>query len=135
MPLHQWWRKKFYNTDHQEGSPAVLYESVWQQILSLVIFLWHCTLKHYGFKMDRFRQSWCFCYYLSLGLTLTNTLACYWIRPLLISIFLSYRPLGPISLTFYEQLLCQNPFAKNLQTQIVSTLKLHKKTFVQKSCS
>jgi hypothetical protein len=26
-----------------------------------------------------------------------------------------------ISPTFYEQLLCQNPFAKKLQTQIVST--------------
>jgi hypothetical protein len=32
----------------------------------------------------------------------------------------------PISPTFYEQLLCQNPFAKKLQTQIVSTQKLHK---------
>jgi hypothetical protein len=29
--------------------------------------------------------------------------------------------LGSISPTFYEQLLCQNPFAKKLQTQIVST--------------
>jgi len=26
-----------------------------------------------------------------------------------------------ISPTFYKQLLCQNPFAKKLQTQIVST--------------
>jgi hypothetical protein len=31
-----------------------------------------------------------------------------------------------ISPTFYEQLLRQNPFAKKLQTQIVSTLKLCK---------
>jgi hypothetical protein len=34
-----------------------------------------------------------------------------------------------ISPTFYEQLLCQNPFAKKLQIQIVSTEKLRKKTF------
>ena len=27
----------------------------------------------------------------------------------------------PISPTFYERLFCQNPFAKKLQTQIVST--------------
>jgi hypothetical protein len=32
-----------------------------------------------------------------------------------------------ISPTFYEQLLCQYPFVKKLQTQIVSTEKLHKK--------
>jgi hypothetical protein len=38
--------------------------------------------------------------------------------------------LGPISPTFYEQLLRQNPFAKNLQTQIISTLKLCKNTYV-----
>jgi hypothetical protein len=31
-----------------------------------------------------------------------------------------------ISPTFYEQLLHQNPFAKKLQTQIVSTYKLRK---------
>jgi hypothetical protein len=31
-----------------------------------------------------------------------------------------------ISPTFYEQLLRQNPFAKKLQTQIVSTLKVRK---------
>jgi len=31
-----------------------------------------------------------------------------------------------ISPTFYEQLLRQNPFAKKLQTQIVSTFKLCK---------
>jgi hypothetical protein len=41
--------------------------------------------------------------------------------------------LGPISPTFYEQLLRQNPFAKNLQTQIVSTLKLRKKLFYKKA--
>ncbi len=35
--------------------------------------------------------------------------------------------------TFYEQFLRQNPFAKILQTQIVSTQKLRKKTFVQKA--
>jgi hypothetical protein len=40
-----------------------------------------------------------------------------------------------ISPTFYEQLLCQNPFAKKLQTHIVSTFKAAQKTFVQKSCS
>jgi hypothetical protein len=34
--------------------------------------------------------------------------------------------LVPISPTFYEQLLRQNPFAKKLPTQIVSTLKLCK---------
>ncbi len=39
-----------------------------------------------------------------------------------------------ISPTFYEQLLRQNPFAKKLQTQILSTLKAAQKTFVQKSC-
>jgi len=43
--------------------------------------------------------------------------------------------LGPISPTFYEQLLHQNPFAKNLQTQIISTFKLCKKTYVLKSFS
>jgi hypothetical protein len=32
-----------------------------------------------------------------------------------------------LSPTFYEQLLRQNPFTKKLQTQIVSTEKLHKK--------
>jgi hypothetical protein len=31
---------------------------------------------------------------------------------------------------FYEQHLRQNPFAKKLQTQIVSAEKLHKKTFI-----
>jgi hypothetical protein len=31
------------------------------------------------------------------------------------------RILVAISPTFYEQLLCQNPFAKKLQTQILST--------------
>jgi hypothetical protein len=41
--------------------------------------------------------------------------------------------LGQISLTFYEQLLCPNPFAKNLQTQIVSTLKLRKKLLYEKA--
>jgi hypothetical protein len=35
-----------------------------------------------------------------------------------------------ISPTFYEQLLRQNPFAKNLPTQIVSTKKAALKTFV-----
>jgi len=37
-----------------------------------------------------------------------------------------------ISPTFYEQLLRQNPFAKKLQTQIVSTSKLHKKFLYEK---
>jgi hypothetical protein len=35
-----------------------------------------------------------------------------------------------ISPTFYEQLLRQNPFGKKLQTQIASTQKVHKKTFI-----
>ncbi len=38
-----------------------------------------------------------------------------------------------ISPTFYEQLLCQNPFAKKLQTQIVSTSNRHKKLSYDKA--
>ncbi len=38
-----------------------------------------------------------------------------------------------ISPTFYEQLLRQNPFAKKLQTQIVSTEKLFKKLLYEKA--
>jgi hypothetical protein len=38
-----------------------------------------------------------------------------------------------ISPTFYEQLLHQNPFAKKLHTQIVSTLKLLKKLLYEKA--
>jgi hypothetical protein len=38
-----------------------------------------------------------------------------------------------ISPTFYGQLLCQNPFAKKLQTQIVSTEKLGKKLSYEKA--
>ncbi len=38
-----------------------------------------------------------------------------------------------ISPTFYEQLLRQNPFAKKLQTQIVSTQKLRKKLSYEKA--
>ncbi len=38
-----------------------------------------------------------------------------------------------ISPTFYEQLLRQNPFAKKLQTQIVSTLNLHRKLSYEKA--
>jgi hypothetical protein len=38
-----------------------------------------------------------------------------------------------ISPTFYEQLLRQNPFAKKLQTQIVSTEKLRKKLLHEKA--
>ncbi len=38
----------------------------------------------------------------------------------------------PISPTFYDQLLRQNPFAKKLQTQIVSTCKLRKNFCVKK---
>jgi hypothetical protein len=38
-----------------------------------------------------------------------------------------------ISPTFYKQLLRQNPFAKKLQTQIVSTQKLHKKLLYKKA--
>jgi hypothetical protein len=38
-----------------------------------------------------------------------------------------------ISPTFYEQLLHQNPFAKKLQTQIVSTSKLRKKLSHEKA--
>jgi hypothetical protein len=38
-----------------------------------------------------------------------------------------------ISPTFYEQLLRQNPFAKKLQTQIVSTLKLREKPLCEKA--
>jgi hypothetical protein len=38
-----------------------------------------------------------------------------------------------ISPTFYEQLLRQNPFAKKIQTQIASTLKLRKKLSYKKA--
>jgi hypothetical protein len=38
-----------------------------------------------------------------------------------------------ISPTFYEQLLRQNPFAKKLQTQIVSGEKLGKKLLYEKA--
>jgi hypothetical protein len=38
-----------------------------------------------------------------------------------------------ISPSFCEQLLRQNPFAKKLQTQIVSTKKLRKKLSYEKS--
>jgi hypothetical protein len=38
-----------------------------------------------------------------------------------------------ISPTFDEQLLLPNPFAKKLQTQIVSTQKLHKKHLYEKA--
>jgi hypothetical protein len=38
-----------------------------------------------------------------------------------------------ISPTFYEQLLCQNPFAKKLQTQIVCAQKLRKKLSYEKA--
>jgi hypothetical protein len=38
-----------------------------------------------------------------------------------------------ISPTFYEQLLHQNPFAKKLQTQIVSTLKVQKELWYEKA--
>jgi hypothetical protein len=38
-----------------------------------------------------------------------------------------------ISPTFYEQLLHQNPCAKKLQTQIVSTPKLRKKLMYEKA--
>jgi hypothetical protein len=34
---------------------------------------------------------------------------------------LARLPCRSLSPTFYEQLLCQNPFAKKLQAQIVST--------------
>jgi len=38
-----------------------------------------------------------------------------------------------ISPTFYEQLLRQNPFAKKLQTQILSSKKLSKKLLYEKA--
>jgi hypothetical protein len=38
-----------------------------------------------------------------------------------------------ISPTFYEQLLRQNPFAKKLQTQIVSTEKVCKEFWYEKA--
>jgi hypothetical protein len=38
-----------------------------------------------------------------------------------------------ISPTFYHQLLCQNPFAKKLRAQIVSTYKLCKKLLHEKA--
>jgi hypothetical protein len=38
-----------------------------------------------------------------------------------------------ISPTFYELLLRQNPFAKKLQTQIVSTLKVRKELWYEKA--
>jgi len=50
-------------------------------------------------------------------------------------VYRKLRHLVSISPTFYEQLLRQNPFAKKLQAQIVSTQKLRKKTFIRKSCS
>jgi len=36
---------------------------------------------------------------------------------------------------FMTRFCAQNPFAKKIQTQIVSTLKLRKKPFIRKSCS
>jgi hypothetical protein len=41
--------------------------------------------------------------------------------------------LGQFHQHFYEQLLRQNPFIKNLQTQTVSTLKLRKKLLYEKA--
>jgi hypothetical protein len=41
--------------------------------------------------------------------------------------------LVPISPTFYEQLLRQNPLAKKLQTQIVSTRKVRKELWFEKA--
>jgi hypothetical protein len=38
-----------------------------------------------------------------------------------------------ISPTFYEQLLRQNPFAKKLETQIVSTTRLRKELWYEKA--
>jgi hypothetical protein len=38
-----------------------------------------------------------------------------------------------ISPTFYEQLLRQNPFAKKLETQIVSTYRLRKELWYEKT--
>jgi hypothetical protein len=38
-----------------------------------------------------------------------------------------------ISPTFYEQLLRQNPFAKKLETQIVSTSRLRKELWYEKA--
>jgi hypothetical protein len=38
-----------------------------------------------------------------------------------------------ISPTFYEQLLHQNPFAKKLETQIVSTQRLCKELWYEKA--
>jgi hypothetical protein len=38
-----------------------------------------------------------------------------------------------ISPTFYEQILRQNPFAKKLETQIVSTLRLRKELWYEKA--
>jgi hypothetical protein len=38
-----------------------------------------------------------------------------------------------ISPTFYEQLLRQNPFAKKIQTQIVSTYKVRKELWYEKA--
>jgi len=39
----------------------------------------------------------------------------------------------PISTTFYEQLVHQLSFAKNLQSQTVSREKVQRKTFIQKA--
>jgi hypothetical protein len=54
-----------------------------------------------------------------------------------LNVFFLFTPgmanLVSISLTFYEQLLCQNPFTKKLQTQIVSTLKLRKNLLYKKA--
>jgi hypothetical protein len=38
-----------------------------------------------------------------------------------------------ISPTFYEQLLHQNPFAKKLETQIVSTSRLREELWYEKA--
>jgi hypothetical protein len=44
-----------------------------------------------------------------------------------------YKPLVSISPTFYELFLHQNPFTKKLQTQILSTQKLHKNLLYEKA--
>jgi hypothetical protein len=47
--------------------------------------------------------------------------------------FCNTGPQVSISPTFYEQLLRQDPFAKKLQTQIVSTQKLRKELWYEKA--
>jgi hypothetical protein len=65
-----------------------------------------------------------YCKLVLLSLLVSSNLVCYLIEALL---------LVSISPTFYEQLLRQNPFAKKLQTQLVSTNKVCKELWYEKA--